>query len=316
MMFYSLLLGQWAETDGRAALAYAEEKVGGSSPFNMGVSTAVLGSWAHSDPEGAWKWFQTERKDDGNNQTRMMAVSALFSGMAAANLDTALARVSTLDDETRNLALNGIAGSATDDAGRQRLLAKAVSLPPEQRTQIQRTVVGQWAMADADAAVKWIRSLPIEEQKGAHDSAANLMMMMNPTLGSSLMLEGAEEKERPQIYDHVVMLWAGQDPRAAAEWLTQQPQGPELDGARRTFAMIVSQRDPAAAMDWAKSVQNADQRVESIEQVFNNWRGKDPAAATATLNASGLPPEKVKQFMESQPPQGAPATFAAPVIVR
>ena len=35
MMFYSLLLGQWAETDGRAAMAYAEGKLEKGSMFNL-----------------------------------------------------------------------------------------------------------------------------------------------------------------------------------------------------------------------------------------------------------------------------------------
>ena len=302
MMFYSLLLGQWAETDGPAAMAYAESKLEKGSMFDMGVTSSVLGTWARRDPEAVWKWMETEHKDDGNDRTRMMALSSIFSGMAANNLDSAFARLGTLDEQSRAMALNGIAMSASDDASRRRLLERSASLPPEQRAQIRQMVAGQWAMSNPDDAVAWIHSLPTDEQKPARESAAQMMLMMKPALGADLMLEGADEKDRAQLYNRVAMQWAGQDPRAAGEWLTKQPQGPELDSARSTYAMIVSQRDPAAAMDWARSVQDQDQRLQSIAQIYQVWRAKDAAAANAALAASGLTADKLKEIQAAQPP--------------
>ena len=68
MMFYSLLLGQWAETDGRAAMAYAQEKLGKGSMFDMGVTGSILSTWARREPDAVWKWMETERKDDGRDR--------------------------------------------------------------------------------------------------------------------------------------------------------------------------------------------------------------------------------------------------------
>ncbi len=124
MMLYSLLLGQWAETDGRAALTYAQAKLDKGSMFDMGVTFSVLGSWARRDPEAAWKWFSTEQQDDGTDRTRMMALSSIFAGLAANNLDSALARAGTLDEQSRGMALGGIASGMSDDASRRRLLAR------------------------------------------------------------------------------------------------------------------------------------------------------------------------------------------------
>jgi hypothetical protein len=302
MMFYSLLLGQWAEKDGKAALAYAEEKLGGSSPFDFGVRATILGTWARRDPDAAWRWYQTERKPEDNERTMGMSVNMIFAGMASSDLDSALQRVAALDDTTRAMALQGIAGSATNDASRKRLIDRATGLPQEQRAQIYQGLVGPWAMMDSEAAVKWIRTLPAEEQKPLRDSAGQMMMMMKPALGAELLLEGAEEKDKPQIYDRVAGQWAFQDARAAGEWLMKQPQGPELDGARRSYAMAVVNKDAAGAMDWAKSVQKPEQREQAVEQVFQVWRGKDTAAAEAALESAGLPPEKVQKLKESKPP--------------
>ena len=301
MMFYSLLLGQWAETDGRAAMAYAEGKLEKGSMFNMGITSSVLSTWAHRDPDAVWKWLETEHKDDGSDRSRMMALSAVFAGFASSNLESALSRLGSLDDPSRAMALGGIAMSAQDDTSRRRLLDRTASLPPEQRNQLRQGAIGQWAMSNPEEAVAWVRSLPADEQKPVRESAGQMMLMMKPALAADFMLEGAEEKDKPQIYDRVVMQWAGQDARAAGEWLTKQPQGPELDGARRTFATVVAQRDPSAAMDWARSVQDQDQRTQSVGQVYQMWRGKDPKAADAALGAAGLPPDKLKELREAQP---------------
>jgi hypothetical protein len=318
MMFYSLLLGQWAETDGKAAMAYAKEKLGNKSPFDMGVTSQVLGAWARTDPDAAWRWYQTEPKEENEGMMRGMTISVLFAGMSANNLDTALTRLATLDDQTRAQALSGIAMSAQNDTARRRLLDRAASLPPEQRAQIQQGIVGQWAMMDSEGAVKWIRSLPPEEQKPLRSSAGSMMMMSKPAMGAELMLEGADEKERPGIYDRIVGQWGYQDPKGAGEWLSKQPQGPELDGARRSYAMVVSQRDPAAAMDWASSVRDPEQRSQSVEQVYQQWRTKDANAANAALDKSGLPAERIKELMATPVPEKPinRGPFAPPAAVR
>lgn len=300
MIFNSLLLGQWAETDGRAAMTYAQEKLEKGSMFDTAVTSSVVASWARRDPEAVWKWLETENKNDPHDRIRGMAVTSIFADMAVNNLDSALARVGALDEQSRAMALNGIASSASDDASRGRLLERTASLPPEQRAQVRQKVSRQWAMNDPDGALAWIRSLPAEEQKPVRESAGQMMLMMKPALGAEVLLEGADEKNKPRLYEEVASLWAQQDARAAGEWLTKQPQGPELDRARRSFARVVAQLDPAAAMDWARSVQNEKQRTESVGQIYLQWHAKDAAAADAALGASGLPLDKVKQLREAQ----------------
>ncbi len=169
-------------------------------------------------------------------------------------------------------------------------------------------MLGQWTFTNPDEAVAWIRSLPVEEQKTLRSSAGQRLLNVKPALGAELMLEDAEEKDRPPLYDQIAGQWAHMDARAAGEWLTKQPQGPELDGARRSYARVVVQRDPAVALDWARSVQNEQQRTESITSIYQTWRMKDAPAAEAALTAAGLPPAQLKQIREAPSPEGTNAT--------
>jgi hypothetical protein len=296
MMFYSLLLGQWAETDGPAALAYAEKNLQLKGPFEFGIKAAVIGSWARQDPDAVWRWYQTERQKGAIDQNAQVTLSAVFAGMAAKDMDGAFARLNTLEEHERAMAVNGIASTGGTQEGRRRLMERAESLAPELRKQIHDNAIRSWAMMDPEEALKWIRTRPAEEQTSLRSAAGNMVMMSDPQRGADLLLEGAAEKDKPRIYDTIIGTWANRDPRAAAEWMTKQPQGPELDNARRMFASVIAPRDPAAAMDWAKSVTKEADRNYIVQQVYQNWRKKDVAAADAALETAGITPEKVAEF--------------------
>lgn len=296
-IFVALLLNQWAETDGRAAVTYAEAHQKNSLDTNS--SSLVLGTWANHDPEAAWRWLETQQKGDVNDRARMRALSPIFSGMAANNLESALSRLGTLDEESLTSALRGIANSASDDASRDRLLERSASLPAGQRDPLRNDLMGRWVMNNPEEAVAWIRSLPADEQKPVRENTGMILLMTKPAMGADFMLEGAEQKRLPHIYTQIADTWARQDSRAAGEWLNKQPQGPELDNARSTYATIVAQSDPALAMDWARSVQDEKGREGSISQVYLQWRKKDPKAADTALNAAGLPPEKLQQIRQT-----------------
>jgi hypothetical protein len=301
MMFYSILLGQWAESDGPAALKYAEEKLKTKTPFDFGVRGTIIGSWARRDPDAAWRWYQSNREASESDPNSQMTLSAVFAGMAGKDLDGAITRLNTLNDQERAMAVNGLASTAWDETSRRRLIDRSASLPAETRKQLQENLIRSWSMSDPEAAVKWLRTRPEEEQPGLRSAAGQMVMMSDPKRGADLLLDGVQDKERPRVYDTIVGQWAYRDPRGAAEWLTKQPQGQELDGARRTFVSIVANRDPSAAMDWAKSIVNPEQRVASIQQAYTTWRGKDAGAADTALDTSGLPEEKIAELKQNAP---------------
>lgn len=303
MMFYFLLLDQWAETDGKAAVAYLDEKLGEKNPINREIRENVLAAWASRDPGAVWSWYETERKGDAGGHI----MEQIFAGMAAHDLDAAWQRLEALDEASRGVALRGIASSATGGEDYRRLAEHAASLPQAEQAPWRKQVADSWAVTDAEGGIGWLRSLPPEEQKTLRDSAGRRALSSRPALGAEFLLEGAAEEEKPQIYVWVANEWANQNSRAAGEWLTRQPQGPELDGARQTFAYAVMGKDPAAAMDWAKSVQNEKRRAEAVEQIFQQWRAKDAVAAEAALGTVGLPQEQVQRLKDSKPPEKAGA---------
>jgi hypothetical protein len=305
MMFYSLLLSQWAEKDGKAALDYAEKNLKTGPMFDMGVKGGILGAWARTDPDAAWRWYETEGKASGNDRTASMALHTLFAGLASRDLQGAIARLDSLDETERQMAMMGIANAGTDENSRMRLLELSASQPEKTRDALRQTALSRWAMMEPDAALAWLKKLPAEEQKPLRQSISQSMMMMNPKQGAELMLQDATEEEKPRIYDQAIGQWAFQDPKAAGQWLLEQPQTPALDNARMTFARSVAMKEPATAMDWAKSVTKPEYRESSVAQVYQMWKQRDANAAEAALGASGLTPEAMERARASGDPSKA-----------
>jgi len=57
-------------------------------------------------------------------------------------------------------------------------------------------------------------------------------------------------------------------------------------------------------MDWARTIRNETTRTGEISQVYRQWKRKDPKAAEAALNASGLPPQSIRQITQHQAQPG------------
>ncbi len=311
MMFYSMLLSQWAETDGPAAMAYAKEKLKGQGPLMSGITMSVVGTWARRDPEAVWRWYldareKGERSPMGGTEGYL---AGIFNGMASANVDAALGRLGTLADHERQQAIQGIAMSGMEPRTREGILARAPSLDPQLRATLYQGLVGSWMMTDADGATKWLSTLPADEKKPLVATAGSTLMFMNPEKGAELQLQSVEEKDLPQTYSRIAMQWANRDPQAAGDWLNKQPQGPQLDEARRSFAVAVAGRDAAGAFDWVKAIQDESKQLDGYRAVYKSLSTKNPASADAALDGAGLPPEiaaKVRDSMKPKPAEGTP----------
>ena len=306
MMFYSLLLGRLAETEGAEAMAYVEQNVEGNVKGPIAMS--VIGTWARMEPDAAWKWY-LENRDTDSSQVMMGfgQATAIFAGMAAQDLDGAFQRLEQLDDLERAQAITGIAtGGAWDPEFREDLLQRARSLPADSRKNLYQGILGQWVMSDADSALEWLNALDSEERQPLAQQAGTMLMMVDPERGAGFMLENVTEAQRPVTYSSIVAQWAQRDPNAAGEWLNEQPDGAHLDIARATFAGTVAGRDPYSAMEWAKTVSEENQRRGAIRQVYAQWKRKDAAAAEAALDQSGLSAEQIEGIRQGITEPGTP----------
>jgi hypothetical protein len=81
----------------------------------------------------------------------------------------------------------------------------------------------------------------------------------------------------------IVRHWLEQknDLPTASEWATRLTNQGDRDAVAPLIAMRVVASDPAAAVEWAKAISNADQRRSVLNEVFAAWSKDDPEAAAA-----------------------------------
>jgi len=315
MMLHMVLLSRWAETDGPAALKYAEDNLSDAGPMVQAAKMGVLSSWAQKDPDAAWEYLQSNDDVSGGMfGGRNMMMMGLFSALATRDPDQAFARLASLDDpQERQMALNGIAQTAYDDTARARLMEEISNLPDaNERREARSAVLGQLAMMDPEQAITMTNALPVDDRKDVAQRVGSMLLMADPERGATFMLENAEPEKRKDVYQNIITQWANNDPNKAGAWLGSQPQTPELDSARSSFATTVAPRDPESAMAWAQTVTEENQRAFAIDQVYKSWKAKDEAAAVASLEASGLPPERIATIRSGKPPEAPIPTAPSP----
>jgi len=297
------LLGKWAELDGPAAMKYAEEHASGLGPMGQIAKVSVVSAWAEHDPEAVWQWYNAQpNKDAGGMFGGNMVLSSLFASMAANNPDLAFKRLAEIDGPNRSMALAGMFQSAMfDDTKRQLMLTNVDALPDEaERKQAKQMMLGQWAMMAPEQAVAWVKTQPPNDQRDLRDSMATMLMMSDPKQGASLMLEGVTEEDKPACYSRIMDHWAYMDTNAAGTWLSEQPQGPQLDSARQSFVNAASQKDPQTAMEWATTITSPELKLNATITAYQAWQKKDPAAADQALGKSGLDEAQIQAVRAGQ----------------
>lgn len=299
-MFQSLLLSRWAEEDPKAALEYAEKLVSGGGPIEAQALMGVVSTWAKHEPDAAWNWYLKRRNSGeaplGGNGFDASLI-AIFGATAANDLDSALAKVSLLDDDnSRNMALMGIAFTAMDGEKRMEILERSKSIDPETGQSLRENVLSQWAQTEPDAVMDWLRSQSAEERAALTDRSAYALIGNNPEKAAAFLMEDATDDNLARRYSAIVGGWANRDPIAAGEWLNRQPKSPAQDQARMNFANQVVRMDPEAAMEWAKSITTEGTRQNSIRNVYQQWHRRDADAANAALGNSGLPAGKIDEI--------------------
>jgi cyanate lyase len=312
MMFGMLLLGRWAESDGPAALAYADEHFSSKNPMMMGVKSSVVSAWAQNDPEGAWAWYQKQEDDSGGGGFRggrSMAVMGIISSMAMKDVDMAFDKIALIEgQQERQMAMQGLGQAIWDEDKRAAILTKIDSMEDEaDKAQARNSVIAQWSQIDPDGALEWAATLEEKDRSATVKQVAQSLSWSDPERSGELLLtEAATPEERSQAYASTISTWAHNDANGAGEWLGKQEQSPELDQARQQFANSVVQKDPESAMAWANAVSDEEKRSNAVQGIYLQWRANDEAAANAALSETDLSRDRIDALKGMEVPAGEP----------
>lgn len=221
-----------------------------------GAIKSLLSVWSDANPAEALS-FALENYHD---KERVKYLARIAGGWAHFDSDAALAFAKTLPEgEDRQWIVNGVVESLSrvNPAEAAGLISQLPAGQP--RENAARGVLQSWANLDPQAATAWLSQFP-------------------------------ESEARTQGYFAVARSWGLNDYPAAAAWIKTQPAGPDRDAAIGAFVQSVDGADIALANQWAATIQDPRQRMQSSERVFGRWLSEDSSDAIDWLQNGQMDP--------------------------
>ena len=219
---------------------------------------AILRRYAVESPHEAIAYVQSlsfeNIKEDG--------FEAIFESWAASDIDAATAYMSNPSSDV------SVMGERFQHA-----MIKAVA------RQMSHTAPGQTA--------DWLAKLPDSAAGTAYSYAAKELALFDGEMAAEIG-GSAPEIHLPWITRHVALNWAREDPTAAIDWVRSKlPAGSDQDESVRYALSGWGKLDPKAAAEFV--TQNPDSPASHYETVVREWAYRQPEAASGWVQQ--LPPE-------------------------
>jgi len=127
----------------------------------------------------------------------------------------------------------------------QRVVALVAKQEPgEVRDLLRDEVARVWIQTDERAAVNWMKSLGEAERNSAANTAVAAIASRDPAGAIELADELGVGRDDGSL-EHLVQLWALEDPEAALRWIETQPEGQRTEQLRARIK-LAHQKSSAA----------------------------------------------------------------------
>ena len=277
--FVHAVFENWAEIDQEAALDKAE-----TLPDRQRRDAAVAVLIARDDLTAAEQRALATRFSIEPVLDRLRAERAMRSDPAVAWRD-ALTNVPA--GQEQNAVLWRIVHEWIDSDPPAAMAA--VGAMPDQAAgrQWQRALVRHWMEADRDAAVAWVLAEPTSPGRALLlAEAASLLAQTSPrdALQLASSLDGVG---RQRVIAAALTAWGQSDPRAAIEAVAEVDDVEVAEQLHLDLALLWAGRDPRAAADWLASSDLAGEPLRrTLRGVLVQWAGSDARAAATWLETA------------------------------
>ncbi|HWB03176.1 MAG TPA: sigma-70 family RNA polymerase sigma factor [Verrucomicrobiales bacterium] len=314
----SLLLQQWAQSDGPAACEYALTRVP-KPQLGMPPVSDPLKAWAVRDPRAALAWF---RQRAGKMEAaavpteRWMPISSIRWIMGAWALQDTPAAVQEFLKLTDKQEISGAIIGFTEASGsapsRTPILDAILKLKKDEHQGNTLMDVGrilqQWSSERPEELARWLDQQNVP--KSYHGSLGKSILQGWLRVDAPAAVEWWTKApggypEGAGRLDDIVIAWTESDVFAAAEWLAKQPLDKNAARAMASLSAKVAQSDVERGWEWALSIPEKHYRKDALRQVVSTWVNQDKAAAEAAVQGASLDEALKTELLKtiSQTPQ-------------
>ena len=142
--------------------------------------------------------------------------------------------------------------------------------PGEVRDLLRDEVARVWIQADERAAIDWMKSLDEAERNSAANTAVAVIASRDPAGAIELADELGVGRDDGSL-EHLVQLWAIEDPEAAWRWIETQPEGPRTEQLRARIKQARSAIERRAQVARARRRHHPTSRLSFTQTPVRRW---------------------------------------------
>ena len=270
-MAWQALWGRFGATDPLGAFRASRELAGVRFNGENLVEKHIFEGWTARDSTGAAQYFLAQP----DMPNRKYAVQGITYPWARSDPQAAAEWVAqNLDnlDETsiRGHGFRGVAWALTEKNGFQTAVDWWKQLPDQtDRTEVFHALVDMSNGSSLDSRAALVTEA---EQHGLRDP------QFEARLASEFGRTQLSSPDNPAAYPALGTLlseWTQRDPKAAAEWATDQQGQPWYDATAGSIAVAIQRSNPGAAAEWVQSIHDVALRKQ-IEQRLAQLAKRSP----------------------------------------
>lgn len=298
-----LFMRAWAQLDGAAAITYLEDKNKAGSA--NGAMLAALGGWASKNPESARAWAEGVE----NGGLREDLLYGVIDGWALVDFRAAAEYAETRPrSNARTRYIDLLFRHSLTEGGTPGAQRWFEGISDNDHNQIFKRrafekVVKAMLAEDPSVTAAWIANQAHGRHlsRGAVESTAMKLAESSPEgalqwLSSMTQLsEGIGTASQGKVLSH----WAGNDPGAAGNWLSDHGDDPHYDALASNFSAAVAAVDSERAMEWALSIQDEKQRRAAQVEVARRQIKAKGESAIEDLRLAGLTEDEIAKARQN-----------------
>ncbi|MEM0898224.1 MAG: hypothetical protein AAGJ79_15230 [Verrucomicrobiota bacterium] len=240
-----ILLETWVDTSPVTAADWSAELPVGS--FRSEALARVANLWAHDDRDEARRWLEAQQPP----AHFLPAWGAFAMVWASDEPEKAIDWTREIPDPAaRERAEAGVARQlATTNPQMAREWLSSITTPAD-FDRLATHFVTAWAAEDPDATADWLKT--------------------------GLILNNEEFRRKAALL--LAVHWTATDPTAAGNWINQLEDGSLRENAKYAFAQSLAAEEPEIALAWADSLEDQEDRRDTVLTIYEDWLDADPNA--------------------------------------
>lgn len=229
------LMKGWGQSSPEAALSFIDSH----EDLKPSLAAKVFAGWAAKDPQAAASAILAD-PDRYGDHLEIVSQEMCRAGGADAFL------------EWREMTLPQLADNSKLRRQLDILAVKRMRFAPREK-------LAAWAAEQSrDHPVSGFQAATFAYNESRYWFPQSTMTFIDQLVGA---------KASESVLSYCIQRETGDDPGRVGEWLNGQPLSPELDPVRKSYALSLAQTDQQAAMEWAETLQNLEEKARVVAEI-------------------------------------------------